>query len=57
MSYPGMMVVSLLPLFDYMYGATAKGVKTRPSFQDMILPEVLPGNDCLTTWMVRQQRE
>jgi hypothetical protein len=31
-----------------MYGATAKGVKTRPSFQDMILPKVLPGNDCLT---------
>ena len=37
-----------------MDGATAKGVKTRPSYHDMILPEVLPGNDCLTTWMVRQ---
>jgi hypothetical protein len=38
--------------FDYMDGATIKGVKTRPSYHD-ILPEVLPGNDCLTTWMVR----
>jgi hypothetical protein len=28
-----------------MDGATPKGVKTRPSYHDMILPEVLPGND------------
>jgi hypothetical protein len=35
----------------------AKGAKTRPSFQDIILPEVLPASDCLTTCTVRQERE
>jgi len=35
---------------------TAKGVKRRPTPYHIILPgEVLPGNDCLSNWAMRQQ--
>jgi hypothetical protein len=33
----------------------AKEVKTRPSSHMILLGEVLPGNNCLTTWMMRHQ--